>query len=49
MKTYEFTICLRGTGENEDAAWQDAIFAFSEDPGDWPEPLVLDDDEWEEE
>jgi len=33
MKTYEFTIKIRGTGSDEEAAWIDACEAFALDPG----------------
>lgn len=33
MKTFEFTVTLQGTGENQEEAWQDAVDAFCADPG----------------
>lgn len=32
-KTFEFTVILRGTGVTEDEAWDDAVEAFTDDPG----------------
>ena len=31
QKTYVFSVTLKGTGDNPDAAWQDAVEAFSTD------------------
>ena len=33
MKTYSFTLVLQGTGDSEAEAWDDAITAFTADPG----------------
>lgn len=33
MKTFEFTVILRGTGDTESEAWDDAVEAFTDDPG----------------
>ena len=37
MDTYEFTVTLVGKGETESDAWNDAVEAFNQDPG---EPSV---------
>jgi len=37
MKTYQFTVSIVGTGENEEQAWRDAIEGFNADPGPTPE------------
>lgn len=33
LTTYTFDVCLRGEGESEQEAWEDAVNAFSLDPG----------------
>lgn len=33
MKTFEFTVTLQGSGDTEDEAWDDAVAAFTDDPG----------------
>jgi len=49
MKTYSFSISIVGSGEDFQAAWQDAVLNFSLDPGDPPgipwEKTLIDDDE----
>jgi len=37
MKTYIFTICLIGSGNDEDDAWDNAVEGFTLDPGVTPE------------
>lgn len=32
-KTFLFTVELRGSGESEEEAWNDAVEAFTQDPG----------------
>lgn len=34
MFEYEFVVRLRGRGDDEDEAWNDALEAFFEEPGD---------------
>lgn len=36
-QTYTFNITLRGVGYDPQAAWEDAVTYFSEDPGPAPE------------
>jgi hypothetical protein len=36
-----FTIALRGVGANTEAAWQDAVEAFTDDPGDYDADRVI--------
>ena len=38
LRTFEFTVTLRGEGMVEAEAWLDAIEAFADDPGD-PDPM----------
>ncbi len=33
LTTYTFDVCLRGEGKSEQEAWEDAVNAFSLDPG----------------
>ena len=33
MKTYIFTVEIRGEGDTEEEAWEDAVEAFFHDPG----------------
>ena len=33
MKTYHFTITLQGSGDTPEEAWEDAVEAFMQDPG----------------
>ena len=33
LEIYTFDVCLRGEGENEQEAWEDAVNEFSLDPG----------------
>jgi len=33
MPRYEFTLTLTGEGDNADEAWEDAVEAFSCEPG----------------
>jgi hypothetical protein len=42
MPTFEFTVRLRGSGEDERSAWLNAVEAFSEDPGVPEEAFFLD-------
>lgn len=44
-KRYIFTVVLSGMGPNEDAAWQDAIEQFQQDPGPTPEQFEVEDEE----
>ena len=37
-KTYLFTVTLQGSGDTPEDAWEDAVEAFLEDPG---EPHVI--------
>ena len=39
LRTFEFTVTLRGEGLDADEAWMDAIEAFADDPGD-PDPTL---------
>ena len=39
LRTFEFTVTLRGEGLDEDEAWMDAIEAFADDPG-APDPAL---------
>jgi hypothetical protein len=32
---FEFTVTLRGSGETQEDAWQEAVEAFQDDPGDY--------------
>ena len=32
-KSYLFTVVLRGIGTNDETAWEDAVDAFTNDPG----------------
>lgn len=34
LKTWEFTVTLRGVGYSQDEAWQEAVDSFIADPGD---------------
>jgi len=45
MNTYVFTITLQGSGDTPEEAWEDAIEAFIQDPG---EPHVTEEIEDEE-
>lgn len=44
MKRYTFQVELSGQGDNPDEAWEDAVNAFSLDPGD-PHSFTIEDDE----
>ena len=33
MPTYTFTVELRGSGQTQEEAWEDAIDSFAVDPG----------------
>jgi hypothetical protein len=44
-KTYVFSVTLKGTGDNPDAAWQDAVEAFSTDSGVTPDAYEEEEDE----
>lgn len=33
MKTYQFKVTLQGTGNNSGQAWDNAVKAFKQDPG----------------
>lgn len=50
MRTFEFTVVMKGTGRTADAAWNNATDAFSADPGPTPEDAkdVTDTEEDEE-
>ena len=39
LRTFEFTITLRGEGLDADEAWADAVEAFADDPGN-PDPTL---------
>ena len=39
LRTFEFTVTLRGEGLDADEAWMDAVEAFSDDPG-APDPAL---------
>lgn len=43
MKTFEFTVRLRGRGVDEDHAWRNAVEAFAADPGDPEQALEIED------
>lgn len=49
MKRYEFDITIAGNGNDVDEAWNNAVEAFSEDPGvtpdDWSEEEIEDDED----
>jgi len=45
VNTYVFTITLQGSGDTPEEAWEDAIEAFVQDPG---EPHVIEEIEDEE-
>lgn len=44
MATYEFTIKLRGEGTSEEDAWDNAVEAFIEEPGDFDSAKLLEAD-----
>lgn len=44
MKTFEFTVTIIGSGETQEEAWQDAVDALADNPGD-PETAKEIDDE----
>lgn len=50
-RTFEFTVTLRGSGNNVTAAWNNATEAFEADPGPVPEDAreVTDEEADEEE
>lgn len=37
QQTWIFYVCLRGTGENREDAWDDAVAGFMDEPGAVPE------------
>ena len=39
--TYEFTVILQGTGDTPEEAWDDAVSAFTDDPGEPDSPLLI--------
>tara|TARA_Y100000310_G_scaffold301887_1_gene338727 strand:+ start:104 stop:343 length:240 start_codon:yes stop_codon:yes gene_type:complete len=39
LRTFEFTLTLRGEGLDDAEAWVDAVDAFCDDPGD-PDPTL---------
>lgn len=46
MKSFEFTITMRGLGEDATEAWNDAVTALAIDPGEVPEDAIeMDEDE----
>ena len=42
--TYEFTITMSGSGDNETEAWNDAVTALAMDPGSVPEDFKVEED-----
>jgi hypothetical protein len=48
MNTYHFTVTLRGSGDTPEEAWEDAVEAFTQDPGEPHETkLEESDDTWQ--
>jgi len=45
MPTYTFTIELRGSGQTQEEAWEDAVDSFALEPGD-PGEVEQDDDDF---
>jgi hypothetical protein len=45
MIRYEFTVTLAGYGSSPEAAWNDAVESFYDDPGEPSEPLIIEDEE----
>lgn len=45
MKSYMFTIQLRGFGDTPEQAWNDALENFMQDPGPAPEEFIMEDDD----
>lgn len=43
LKTWEFTVILKGTGHSEDEAWQEAVDVFVADPGEPDTAEVVED------
>jgi len=41
----EFTVTIRGEGDNVNEAWLEAVQALSQDPGDYPDNYVTIDDD----
>ena len=43
-KVWAFLLTLQGRGDTPAEAWQDAVESFTQDPGDFPEPRIKEDD-----
>ena len=49
FQRHTFTVTLSGFGRDADAAWQDAVEGFSQDPGATPDEFELGEDLEQEE
>ena len=45
MKTFQFTIVVQGTGNDESEAWEDALAALDAEPGEPHSTELIDEEE----